>query len=57
MQPPRHLAQLSICRVRLGILDIETQGNYIQVKWIQRLLNSLQCSLERSNAVMIETNP
>ena len=57
MQPPRHLAQLSICRVRLGILDIDTQGNYIQVKWIQRLLNSLQCSLERSNAVMIETNP
>ena len=39
MLPPRHLAQLSIWRGGLGILDIETQLNYIKIKWIQRLLN------------------
>ena len=27
MQPPRHLAQLSIWRSELGILDIDTQLN------------------------------
>ena len=37
MRPHRHLAQLSILRGGLGILDIDTQLNCI--KWIQRLLN------------------
>ena len=36
IQPPRHLAQLSIWRGRLGILD---KLNYINKKWIQSLLN------------------
>ena len=39
IQPPRHLAQLSIWMIGLGILDIDTQLNYLKVKWIQRLLN------------------
>ena len=37
--PPRHLAQLSIWMIGLGILDIETQLNSLKIKWIQRLLN------------------
>ena len=39
IQTARHLAQLSLWRVRLGILDIDIQLNYIKIKWIQRLLN------------------
>ena len=39
IKPPKHLAQLSIWRDRLGILDIYTQLNYIKIKWIQRLSN------------------
>ena len=38
IQPPRHWAQLSICRGRLGILLFSL--NYIKMKWIQNLLNS-----------------
>ena len=36
---PRHLAQLSIWMIGLGILDIKTQLNSLKIKWIQRLLN------------------
>ena len=32
IQPPRHLAQISIWRDRLGISDIDTQLNYIKIK-------------------------
>ena len=39
IQTARYLAQLSLWRVRLGILDIDIQLNYIKIKWIQRLLN------------------
>ena len=39
IQSPRHLAQLSIWRGILGVLDIETQLNYIKTKWIERSLN------------------
>ena len=39
MQPPRHIAQLSIWKGRLGILNIDTQQNSLKIKWIQRLLN------------------
>ena len=39
MQPSRHLSQLSIWRGGLGILDTDTQLNYIRIKCIQRLLN------------------
>ena len=37
IQPPRHWAQLSICRGRLGILLFSL--NYLKIKWIQSLLN------------------
>ena len=40
IQRPRYLAQLSIWRGGLGILDIDTQLNYIKIKWIQMLLSS-----------------
>ena len=33
------LAQLSIWRGGLGILDIDTKLNSLKIKWIQRLLN------------------
>ena len=34
MQSPRHLAQLSICRGGQGVLEIDTQINYMKIKWI-----------------------
>ena len=40
-ETPRHLAQLSIWRGGLGILDIDTQLNFLKIKWIERLLNSI----------------
>ena len=39
IRPPRHLGQLSILRVGLGILDIVAQLKSLKIKWIQRLLN------------------
>ena len=39
MGPPKHLAQISIWMIGLGILDTETQLNSLKIKWIQRLLN------------------
>ena len=36
---PRHLAQLSISRGGLDILDVDIQLNYLKIKWIRRLLN------------------
>ena len=39
VQLPNHLAQLSIWRGVLRILDIDTQFNFIKIKGIQRLLN------------------
>ena len=39
MQPPWYLAQLSIWRGGPGIFAIETQLNYLKIKWIQRLIN------------------
>ena len=40
IHPPRHLVQLPIWKGGLGILDIDTQLNFLKVKLIQRLLNS-----------------
>ena len=37
MRPPRHLAQLSILKCGLGILDMDTELNSLNIKWIQRL--------------------
>ena len=39
MQPSRHLAQLSIWKGGIGILDIDIQLNFLRIKWIQKLLN------------------
>ena len=39
IQPLRPPTQLSIWRDRIGSLNIDTQLNYIKIKWIQRLLN------------------
>ena len=41
MRPPRHLGQLSIWTIGLGILDIETELNYLKTKWIQKVLNAI----------------
>ena len=38
IRPPRHLAQLPISKGGLGILDIDTQLNSLNIKWIQKLL-------------------
>ena len=56
IQPPRHLAQISIWRDRLGISDIDTQLNYIKTKMDSKIIKSHQCFLERSHAVLIEIN-
>ena len=39
IRPLRHLAQLTIWRGGLGILEIDTQLNSVNIKWIQRSLN------------------
>ena len=56
IQPPRHLAQISIWRDRLGISDIDTQLNYIKIKMDSKIIKSHQCFLKRSHAVLIEIN-
>ena len=55
MQPPRYLAELSIWRGGLGILDRHTIKR-CKDKMDQKVIKSLQCSLERSHAVFIEIN-
>ena len=37
---PRHLTQLAIWKRGLGFLVKDTQLNYLEIKWVQRLLNS-----------------
>ena len=39
IRPPRHIAQLSIWKGGLGILDIHTHLNCLKDIWIQRSLN------------------
>ena len=56
IQPPRYLAQLSIWRYRLDILDRHTIKLY-KNKMDSKFINSHQCSLERSHVVLIEINP
>ena len=51
MQPPRHLAKLSIWRGGLGIFDIEPQLNYI-IRMHLKVIKSQQCSVERSHVVL-----
>ena len=51
MQPPRHLAKLSIWRGGLGIFDIDPQLNYI-IRMHLKVIKSQQCSVERSHVVL-----
>ena len=51
IQPPRHLAKLSIWRGRLGIFDIDKQLNYI-IRMHLKVIKSQQCSVERSHVVL-----
>ena len=51
MQPPRHLAKLSIWRGGLGIFDIDPQLNYITRMYLT-VIESQQCSVERSHVVL-----
>ena len=39
MTPLKHLFQLSTWKGGIGILDIDTQLNFLKTKWIQKLLN------------------
>ena len=39
IRPHRHLAQILIWKVGLGILDIETQLNFLKINRFQKLLN------------------
>ena len=50
-RPPRNLAQFSIWRGRLGILDIDSLSKN---KSDSRVIKSHQCSLEISLAVSIK---
>ena len=38
LRPRRYLFQLPTCKGELGILDIDTQLNFLETKWIQKLL-------------------
>ena len=51
IQPPRHLAKLSIWRGRLAIFDIDPQLNYI-IRMHLKVIKSQQCSVERSHVVL-----
>ena len=51
IQPPRHLAKLSIWRGGLGIFDIDPQINYI-IRMHLKVIKSQQCSVERSHVAL-----
>ena len=51
IQPPRHLAKLSIWRGGLDIFDIDKQLIYI-IKMHLKVIKSQQCSVERSHVVL-----
>ena len=51
IQPPRHLAKLSIWRGGLGFFDIDTQLKYI-IRMHLKVITSQQCSVERSHVVL-----
>ena len=51
MQPPRHLAKLSIWRGGLSIFDKDPQLNYI-IRMHLKVIKSQQCSVERSHVVL-----
>ena len=39
IRPSRQLAQLSILKSGLGILDTDTKLNFLRIQWIQKLIN------------------
>ena len=51
IQPPRHLAKLSIWSGGLGIFDIDPQINYI-IRMHLKVIKSQQCSVERSHVAL-----
>ena len=51
IQPPRHLAKISIWRGGLGIFDIGKQLNYI-IRMHLKVIKSQQCSEERSLVIL-----
>ena len=53
---PKHLAQLSIWTIGLGILDIKTQLNSLKIKWKQRLLNLNLTSALWKNLMLYQLN-
>ena len=54
IRPPRYLVQISIWMIGLGILDIRIQLNSLKIKWIQMVIKSHQCFLEKSHDVSIK---
>ena len=55
MRPSRHLAQLSIWRGGLGILDTDTNLKCIK-KMDSKVIKSHQCLLERSHALSMKVD-
>ena len=51
IQPPRHLAKLSIWSGGLGIFDIDPQLNYI-IRMHLKVIKSQQCCVERSHVAL-----
>ena len=51
IQPPRHLAKISIWRGGLGIFDTGKQLNYI-IRMHLKVIKSQQCSEERSLVIL-----
>ena len=51
MRPPRHLVQLSILKGRPGILDIDTQLNFLKTKWFKCFIKCILRLLNPTNAL------
>ena len=51
IQPPRHLAKISIWKGGLGIFDIGKQLNYI-MRMHLKVIKAQQCSEERSLVIL-----
>ena len=51
IQPPRHLAKLSIWRGRLSVFDIDPQLNYT-IRMHLKVIKFQQCYVERSHVAL-----
>ena len=56
IRPPRHLAQLSIWKDGVGILDIDAQLNSLKKQMDSKFFKLHQCLLEKSYAASIKLN-